>query len=91
MNKTELSERIAIELDLSNAQAQRSVQAIISAIFDELGRGGEIRFPGFGAFSVRERAARTGRDPRSGKSIEISARKVIHFAPSKTLKEAIND
>lgn len=90
MNKSELIEAVAGSADLSKADAGRAVDAVLNNITDALKGGDPVTIVGFGTFSVRERAARTGRDPRSGKSIQIKASRVASFKAGKGLKDAIN-
>jgi len=90
MNKSELIEAVADSADLSKASASRAVDAVLESITDALSEGDQVTLVGFGTFSVRDRAARTGRNPRTGESIEIPASKVPGFKPGKALKDAIN-
>ena len=90
MNKSELIEAVAGSAELSKADAGRAVDAVIDSITNALKDGDQVTVVGFGTFSVRERAARTGRDPRTGKSIEIKASKVASFKAGKGLKDAVN-
>lgn len=90
MNKSELIEAVAGSADLSKADAGRAVDAVLSNITDALKGGDQVTIVGFGTFTVRARAARTGRDPRTGKSINIKASKVASFKAGKGLKDAVN-
>jgi DNA-binding protein HU-beta len=90
VNKTELIDHIAAQADISRAAAGRSLDAIVSAIRDTLKQGGSVTLVGFGTFSVGTRAARTGRNPRTGAEISIQASKLPKFRPGKGLKDAIN-
>lgn len=90
MNKSELIEAVAGSADLSKADAGRAVDAVLSNITDALKGGDQVTIVGFGTFTVRARAARTGRDPRTGKSISIKASKVASFKAGKGLKDAVN-
>jgi DNA-binding protein HU-beta len=90
MNKTGLIEVVAEKADLSKAAAARAVDAVVDAVTDALRDGEQVTLVGFGTFSVRDRAARTGRDPRTGKSINIKASKVPGFKSGKALKDAVN-
>ncbi len=90
MNKTGLIEVVAEQADLSKAAATRAVDAVVNAVTEALRDGEQVSLVGFGTFSVRERAARTGRDPRTGKSIQIKASKVPGFKSGKALKDAVN-
>jgi DNA-binding protein HU-beta len=90
MNKAELIDAIADSADLSKAAAGRSLDAAIEAITKALKNGDTVTLVGFGTFSVRKRAARMGRNPRTGDAIEIKASKVPGFKAGKALKDAIN-
>jgi DNA-binding protein HU-beta len=90
MNKSELVSNIADQADLPKAAAAKALDAAVSAIQDALIQGDTVAIPGFGTFSVRDRAARTGRNPRTGEEIQIKASKVPAFKPGKTLKDAVN-
>lgn len=90
MNKTELIEHIAGSADISKAAATRALDAVIDAVKTTLKKSGTVTLVGFGTFSVGERAARTGRNPRTGEEIKIKAAKVPKFKPGKALKDAVN-
>ena len=90
MNKTELIETVAEESGLSKAAAGKAVDAFIGAVSDALKNGDQVTVVGFGTFLVRERAARTGRNPQTGAEIQIAAAKVPAFKPGKALKDAVN-
>lgn len=90
MNKTDLIDQIAAHTDLPKAAAGRALDATIEAITTALKAGDAVTLVGFGTFEVRERAARTGRNPQTGKQIEIAAAKVPAFKAGKQLKEAVN-
>ncbi len=90
MNKTELVDAVAESADLSKASAARAVDATLAAISGTLAQGDQVALIGFGTFLVRDRAARTGRNPRTGDSIEIAAAKIPAFKPGKALKDAVN-
>ena len=90
MNKTELVEHIAKHSDISKAAATRALESIIDAVKKTLKKGGTVSLVGFGSFSVGKRAARTGRNPRTGEAIKIKAAKVPKFKPGKTLKDHLN-
>ncbi|MDE0178601.1 MAG: HU family DNA-binding protein [Gammaproteobacteria bacterium] len=90
MNKSELTDAIADEADISKASAARALDAALNAIQESLQNGEPVALVGFGTFSVRERAARTGRNPRTGEEIEIAAAKLPAFKPGKALKDALN-
>ncbi len=90
MNKTDLIESIANSTDLSKASAGRALAAAIESITKALKKGDTVTLVGFGTFSVRNRKARMGRNPRTGEEIHIKASKVPGFKPGKALKDAIN-
>jgi len=90
MNKSELIEHIADKADLSKAAATRALTSIIDAVTKTLKKGGTVTLVGFGTFGVTKRAARTGRNPRTGAAIKIKAAKVPRFKPGKGLKDALN-
>lgn len=90
MNKSELVKHIATTAGLTQAQATAALQAFETGVIDTLAGGGEVALIGFGAFSVKERAARTGRNPKTGEPLEIAAAKVPTFKAGKALKEAVN-
>ncbi|GLQ32288.1 HU family DNA-binding protein [Litoribrevibacter albus] len=90
MNKSELIEAIAESADITKAEAGRALDATISAITGALQDGDQVALVGFGTFSVKERAARTGRNPQTGAPIEIAAAKIPGFKAGKALKDAVN-
>jgi len=90
MNKSELIASIATGADISKADAERALNATISTITSELANGGEVALVGFGTFKVNDRAARTGRNPQTGATIQIAAAKVPAFKAGKALKDACN-
>jgi DNA-binding protein HU-beta len=90
VNKTELVEHIAHQSDISKAAATRALESIIDAVKKTLKKGNSVTLVGFGTFSVGKRAARTGRNPRTGAAIKIKAAKVPKFKPGKTLKDHLN-
>ena len=90
MNKTELIDHIASKADISKAAAGRSLDAMIAAIKTTLKKGNSVTLVGFGTFAVSQRAARTGRNPRTGEAIKIKKAKVPKFRPGKALKDALN-
>jgi len=90
VNKTELIDRIAESADISKASAGRALDAALEAITDSLKQADPVALVGFGTFTVRERAARTGRNPQTGATIQIAAAKVPAFKPGKALKDALN-
>lgn len=90
MNKAELIDAIADSAELSKASATRALDSAIDSITKALKKGDSVTLVGFGTFSVRKRAARTGRNPRTGETIKIKASKVPGFKAGKALKDAIN-
>ena len=90
MNKTELIDQIAAAADISKAAAGRALDATVDAVKAALKAGDDVSLVGFGTFYVGERAARTGRNPQTGKSIKIKAAKVPKFRAGKGLKDAVN-
>jgi DNA-binding protein HU-beta len=90
MNKGELIESVAAAADLSRAEATRAVDALIDSVTRSLSSGDTVSLVGFGTFTVKKRAARTGRNPRTGEAIQISASNVPGFKAGKALKDAVN-
>lgn len=90
MNKSELVNAIATSTGLTKAAAGRAVDATTAAITNTLKKGEAVTLVGFGTFKVSQRAARNGRNPRTGKDIHIAARKAPGFTAGKTLKDAVN-
>jgi DNA-binding protein HU-beta len=90
MNKTDLIDVVAESADLPKASAGRAVDAMVNAITKALKKNDEVTLVGFGTFSVRKRAARAGRNPRTGETIKIAASKIPAFKPGKGLKDAVN-
>ena len=90
MNKTELIEVVAKQTGLSKAAAQRAVDAVTCAITKALSKKDSVVVVGFGSFSVSKRKARIGRDPRTGKTINIKAKSVPKFKAGKQLKDAVD-
>jgi DNA-binding protein HU-beta len=90
MNKAELIDAVAADANLSKADAGRAVDAVVDSISSALGKGQQVSVVGFGTFSVKHRAARSGRNPRTGETIQIAASNVPGFKPGKALKDAVN-
>ncbi len=90
VNKSELVEAIAGSADISKAAAGRALDAITDSITAALKEGDQVALVGFGTFLVKDRAARTGRNPQTGQPIEIAAAKIPSFKAGKALKEAVN-
>ena len=89
MTKAEVVDQVAVEAELSRADAGRAVDAVLGVIADTLARGGEVNFTGFGKFSASERGARQGVNPQTGERIEISASRVPRFSAGSTLKKSV--
>nr|WP_174249750.1 nucleoid-associated protein HU-beta [Candidatus Sodalis sp. SoCistrobi] len=90
VNKSQLIDKIAAGVDISKAAAGRALDAIIGSVTESLQQGDDVALVGFGTFTVRERSARTGRNPQTGKEITIAAAKVPGFRAGKGLKDAVN-
>ncbi len=90
MNKAELIDAVAASADISKADSNRALDAVIAAIGKALKKGDQVTLVGFGTFLVRKRAARTGRNPRTGDAIKIKASKVPAFKAGKALKDTVN-
>ena len=89
MNKAELIDAIALKANLSKKDADAALSATVAAITEALKGGDKVQLVGFGTFSVKARAARTGRNPKTGEVIEVAAAKVPTFAAGKALKDAV--
>ncbi len=89
VNKTDLIEHIAKQADISKAAATRALDALIGGVKTTLKKNGNVSIVGFGTFTVTKRAARSGRNPRTGDVIKIKASKVPKFRPGKALKDGI--
>lgn len=90
MTKNDLAEGIAQRTGLAGTQARQALETAIELISDELASGGEVSIAGFGKFSVSNRAARQGRNPATGETIQIAASKSAKFSPAKGLKDRLN-
>ncbi|MDV3467714.1 HU family DNA-binding protein [Stenotrophomonas sp. C3(2023)] len=90
MNKTELIDAVAEAADLTKAESSRAVDAVVAAVTKALKEGDAVTLVGFGTFQVRDRAARTGRNPKTGDTIKIAASKNPSFKAGKALKDAVN-
>jgi DNA-binding protein HU-beta len=90
MNKTELIDAMADSADISKAAAGRAFEAAVAAITEALKNGDQVSLIGFGTFKVSERAARQGRNPQTGETIQIAASKSPSFKAGKALKDAVN-
>jgi DNA-binding protein HU-beta len=90
MNKAELIEAVSAQASLEKSEAARAVDAVFDAITGALKSGDTVALVGFGTFNVKARAARAGRNPRTGETIEIAATKVPGFKAGKGLRDAVN-
>ncbi|MEQ9660927.1 MAG: integration host factor subunit beta [Parasphingopyxis sp.] len=91
MIRSELVQKIADENpDLSGREVEKVVSAFFDAIVDQLAKGGRVELRGFGAFSTRQREARTGRNPRTGEPVDVPAKRVPYFKPGKEMRERLN-
>jgi DNA-binding protein HU-beta len=90
MTKNELAEQIAGKTGLATSQARQVVEAAIEIVSNELAAGGEVALAGFGKFSVSHRAARQGRNPSTGETIQIAASKAAKFSAASQLKKQLN-
>ena len=89
MNKKDLIGKMAVDARLTRAQASRALDAMVSGIRNSLASGGHVTISGFGTFATTQRKARRVRDPRSGRAMEIAAKRVPRFAPGSELKSLI--
>ncbi len=89
MNKSDLVDAVASKADMSKAEAGRAVDAVLGSVGDALGNGDSVSLVGFGTFSVRHRAARMGRNPQTGATMQIAASKVPGFKAGKALKDRV--
>jgi DNA-binding protein HU-beta len=90
VNKAELIDRMAASADISKASATRALDAMLDAVTESLKQSEQVALVGFGTFAVKERAARSGRNPQTGESIQIAAARIPTFKPGKALKDALN-
>ncbi len=90
MNKTELVAAMAEQADLSKKDAEQALKAFTDVVTEELKKGGKVQLVGFGTFEVAERAAREGRNPQTGKTMDIPASKAPKFKAGKALKDMLN-
>lgn len=91
MNKSELIDQIAAAADINKSDAGRALDAVVDSITDALKRGDQVSLVGFGTFAVKHRAAREGRNPQTGATIQIKASNVPGFKAGKALKDAVNE
>ena len=90
MNKTELIAAVAEKAEISKKDAEKAIKAFTDAVAEELVKGGKVQLDGFGTFEVAERAAREGRNPKSGETMTIAASKTPKFKAGKALKDQVN-
>ncbi|MDR5615372.1 HU family DNA-binding protein [Arsenophonus sp.] len=90
MNKTEVINQIAEKADLTKKDSEKALNAFIETVTEALKAGDDVQLVGFGSFQVKQRAAREGRNPQTGKALKIAATNVPSFKAGKTLKEAVN-
>lgn len=90
MNKQQLIETMASKAELTKVDAEKALKAFIEVVTEEMKKGDKVQLVGFGTFEVAERAARTGRNPQTGETIEIKASKSPKFKTGKALKDAVN-
>lgn len=90
MNKVELVASMAEKAELTKVDAEKALKAFIDVVTEEMKNGGKVQLVGFGTFEISERAARTGRNPQTGETIEIKASKAPKFKAGKALKDAVN-
>ena len=90
VNKSQLIDQIAADADISKAAAGRALDSFIEAVSGALKDGDSVALVGLGTFSVRERAARSGRNPQTGETIQIAAANIPSFKAGKALKDAVN-
>lgn len=89
MNKKDLIKAVAAASELSNKDAEKAINALTAAVTDALKKGEKVQLVGFGTFEVRERAAKQGRNPRTGEAMEIPASKLPAFRAGQALKDAV--
>ena len=90
MTKADLIESVAATLDLPKGQAERAVHLVFEDIVKALRTGDKVNISGFGTFAVSERKARTGRNPKTGEKVDVPAKRIPFFKPSKELKDFVN-
>ena len=91
MNKQELIDAIAAESGLSKKDSKEALDALVKTVGETLKKGDNIALVGFGSFTVIQKAARTGKNPQTGKPIQIAAKKAVKFKPGKELAEGVNE
>jgi integration host factor subunit beta len=90
MTKADLVEQVAKEAEMTKKDAEQLVEVVFDSIVGALNKGDKIELRGFGSFRVRERNARKGRNPKTGETVSIPAKRVAYFKPGKELKEIVN-
>ena len=90
MKKSEIVDAISEKAGLTKSDASKAYDALVEVFTEELKKGNKISIVGFGTFAVSERAAREGRNPRTGETVQIAARRAVTFKPGAALKEAVN-
>ena len=90
MNKLQLTDAVAAKAQITKKEAATAVSAVLDVIAETLAAGGDVKITGFGGFEVKERAARTGRNPKTGEAVAIPASKYVAFSAGSTLKEKVN-
>ncbi len=89
MTKANIVDAVAVATGLKKKDSEAAVNAVVAAVTDALKAGDKVQLIGFGTFEVRERAARTGRNPRTGETLNIAASKTVGFSAGKALKDSI--
>lgn len=90
MTKADIVEQVSVEAEMTKKDAEQLVEIVFDSIIEALNKGDKVELRGFGSFRTRQRGARKGRNPKSGDSVEIPAKRVAYFKPGKELKEVIN-
>ena len=91
MIRSEMVQRLCVDFpDLTQREIEGVVSALFDSITDQLAKGGRVELRGFGAFSTRQRDARVGRNPRTGASVDVDAKRVPYFKPGKEMRERLN-
>lgn len=90
MTKAELIEEVARAIDVTRKDSEAVIETIFDSIIDSLRKGDKVEIRGFGSFRIRQRESRTGRNPKTGEKVEVPARKIPYFKPSKDLKDNLN-
>lgn len=91
MTKADIVEQVSNEAEMTKKDAEQLVEIVFDSIIEALNKGEKVELRGFGSFRTRQRGARKGRNPKSGASVDIPAKRVAYFKPGKELKEIIND